>query len=51
MATSTKDQLGEVIEFLATKAKKCNSAIEALQYTQAILNAANTMMTLKNVNS
>ena len=40
-------QLEEVVEKMAEKAKEANAA-EAMHFTQAALNAANALMTLKH---
>jgi hypothetical protein len=40
-------QLEEAVQKLAGKAVETKSSLEAMQYTQAALNAANALMTLK----
>jgi hypothetical protein len=42
----TKKQMEATIVACAKKAEKAENACEALQYTQAALNAANAMITL-----
>jgi len=47
---STENEIKEVIESITKKAKdKDVKAADALHYTQAILNAANAIVTLKEV--
>jgi len=41
-----EDELKKAVEDCAKKASKAISAIDALQYTQAALNAANALVTI-----
>jgi len=41
-----EDKLKKAIEALAEKAAKTSGSIEAMQYTQAALNLANTLLSL-----
>jgi len=49
MADTTKGKLVKAIESLADKVTGNIDANDALKYTQAALNAANTIITLSNV--
>ena len=46
MNADTKKQLEAAVTACATKAEKSPTAIDALQYTQAALNAANALTCL-----
>ncbi len=43
-----ENQLEKTVEDMAKKAKEAGNASEAMHFTQAALNAANALMTLKH---
>ena len=45
-----KEALETTIKTLAERAAKCQSALEAMQFAQAALNAANTLLTVLDLN-